>query len=173
MSYVLPYNINNIDLIPEGSSIKVTGKALNLIPNKMLENDIYIINSIDKYLGDVEDLAGENDNGIIDHINYFIKNETSFKTKYNEKLDLFKIFLEKNSAIQNADEFLTCIKYDKCEDLSDKYKYNKNKNIYANYNNIQLDYYTRKDESIRRVLDGVCCGVNEVPDYEISDEDYW
>lgn len=155
MSMSLPYSDENIGLFDEDRKIRVSGKILNELPEKLLKNDKFILAFVNKYYDGVEEVIGTNKNGIIDHINTFIEHDINFKSLYENNLDKFNLFLQKYKAPQSIDEFFSCINLDERSEEIKPGNWIYSKNVFCDYDNVKLDYINSDDINDDKDFNGV------------------
>jgi hypothetical protein len=146
LSCKLPYNRDNLDYIDIDNRLNISGKHLNKVPKELIENDRYILDKLNFYYKTIDELEGDNINGLIDHINIFQIYLDSIKDN-DEKLAQEKLnFLKINDCNLDIQDLFPCKEMLPCD-------------IYAYFDNTHINYSEEFENS-----EYTCKTCNEIND---------
>ena len=123
----LPYEKDNLYYLDVDNKFNISGKNLNIIPKQLLENDKYILEKLNFFYKTIDELEGDNLNGLIDHINMLKSRVLEIKKEDNNLENLKFNFLKRNDCNLSVKELFPC------SDIQ-------NIDIYAYFNNTHLQY---------------------------------
>jgi len=123
----LPYNKDNLYYLNVDNRYNISGKNLNIIPKQLLENDKIILDKLNFFYKTIDELEGDNLNGLLDHIKLLDEKINGIK-ETDELLAKDKFdFLKLNDCNISIDDLFPC-KEIECID------------IYSYFDNTHLQY---------------------------------
>jgi hypothetical protein len=144
----LPYEKDNLYYLDINNKFNISGKNLNKIPKQLLENDKYILDKLIFFYETIDELEGDNLNGLIDHINQ-LKTKIIEIKKADEELEKSKFnFLKENDCKISIEDIFPCKELEEID-------------IYAYFENTHLQYYDGYINKKPRCEDYISCEDNK------------